>query len=82
MGQIKILHEEDEVTVEHRTVQDLFIQWNGIKEPDWGKMIAIGMKYIVENWNFEDRLVIHKNEMANNYMVSCQDWVGRASRME
>lgn len=80
MGEIEILYKKGNITVEHRTVQDLFIQWNGRGEPKWSKMIQVGLTYIVEKFQPENNLIIRKTS-AGSYMVSCQDWVDMPVRL-
>ena len=77
MSNIITLHKKGLITVEKRVVQDLFIQWNGkvpIPKKQWAKMLAVGMKYIIEWRDPKDTLYIRKNENAFNYMVSCSKW--------
>ena len=74
MGEIIILFRKGKITVEKRTVQDLFIQWNGWGEPDWSKLLEVGLPFIFKLRNPKDRLIIYKNECAWNFMVSCNEW--------
>jgi hypothetical protein len=74
MENIQVLYEEEEITIEKRVVQDLFIQWNKNMKPDWAKMISVGLKFIVEKYNPKEPLIIRRNEDAWNYIVSCQEW--------
>lgn len=75
-------YEVDEVSVEGRYVQDIFIQWNGVKKPNWSKMLSIGLEYIEKTWSPKDKLIIRKEESAWCYMVSCQEWTSALPRVK